>query len=106
MTHSKDASQTFGHLLLHPVGSRSTVLPSERINRGNGLPLASIVAHRANQGSCPQGCPTASPVKPWTRCALSARSTVLPGGPPDFDADGIVGIIDLLALLANWGACA
>ena len=28
-----------------------------------------------------------------------------PGGPPDFDGDGTVGILDLLALLANWGPC-
>jgi hypothetical protein len=29
-----------------------------------------------------------------------------PGGPPDFDADGTVGITDLLVLLASWGPCA
>ncbi|MCH8343938.1 MAG: FG-GAP repeat protein [Planctomycetes bacterium] len=28
-----------------------------------------------------------------------------PGGPPDFDGDGTVGILDLLTLLANWGPC-
>ena len=28
-----------------------------------------------------------------------------PGGPPDFDNDGNVGITDFLALLANWGPC-
>ncbi|MCZ6543248.1 MAG: FG-GAP-like repeat-containing protein [Planctomycetota bacterium] len=28
-----------------------------------------------------------------------------PGGPPDFDGDGTVGILDLLELLANWGPC-
>ena len=28
-----------------------------------------------------------------------------PGGPPDFDGDGNVGILDLLALLTNWGPC-
>ncbi len=28
-----------------------------------------------------------------------------PGGPPDFDGDGNVGILDLLTLLANWGPC-
>ncbi len=28
-----------------------------------------------------------------------------PGGPPDSDADGIVGITDFLAVLANWGPC-
>ncbi len=26
--------------------------------------------------------------------------------PADFDGDGTVGILDLLTLLANWGACA
>ncbi len=47
-----------------------------------------------------------SPAKPWTRCARSARSTLLAGGPPDFDGDGTVGILDLLTLLANSGPCA
>ncbi len=28
-----------------------------------------------------------------------------PGGPPDFDGDGDVGVPDLLILLANWGPC-
>ena len=28
------------------------------------------------------------------------------GLPPDFDGDGTLGILDLLTLLANWGACA
>lgn len=36
--------------------------------------------------------------------ALAAWGTD-PGGPPDFDNDGIVGILDLLHLLANWGPC-
>ncbi len=53
MTHSENTSQTFGHLPIHPVGSRSTVVSSERINWGNGLPLANIVALCANQGPCP-----------------------------------------------------
>ncbi len=44
MTHSEDTSQTFGHPPVHPVGSRSTVVTSERINWGNGLPLSSMVA--------------------------------------------------------------
>ena len=25
---------------------------------------------------------------------------------PDFDGDGTVGILDMLALLGNWGRCA
>ncbi len=29
-----------------------------------------------------------------------------PGGPPDFDGDGAVGVLDLLTLLVNWGPCA
>ena len=28
-----------------------------------------------------------------------------PGGPPDFDGNGAVGVTDLLALLAGWGPC-
>ena len=37
--------------------------------------------------------------------ALLAAWGSNPGGPPDFDADGTVGILDLLTLLANWGPC-
>ena len=29
-----------------------------------------------------------------------------PDGPPDFDGDGTVGILDMMALQANWGKCA
>jgi len=28
-----------------------------------------------------------------------------PGGPPDFDGDGLIGITDFLVLPANWGPC-
>jgi len=28
-----------------------------------------------------------------------------PGGPPDFDDDGDVGVKDLLLLLGKWGPC-
>ncbi len=35
---------------------------------------------------------------------LSAWGTS-PGGPPDFDGDGVVGIGDFLTVLASWGAC-
>ena len=28
-----------------------------------------------------------------------------PGGPPDFDGNGDVDVVDLLALLGAWGAC-
>jgi hypothetical protein len=28
-----------------------------------------------------------------------------PGGPPDFDGDGVVSTPDLVELLANWGTC-
>ena len=38
--------------------------------------------------------------------ALLAAWGADPGGPPDFDGDGTVGILDLLTLLANWGPCA
>ena len=38
--------------------------------------------------------------------ALLAAWGTNPGGPPDFDNDGTVGILDLLTLVASWGACA
>ena len=37
--------------------------------------------------------------------ALLAAWGTDPGGPPDFDGDGNVGITDLIELLANWGPC-
>ena len=42
--------------------------------------------------------------------AISASSLGVictdPDGPPDFDADATVAILDLLTMLANWGQCA
>ncbi len=38
--------------------------------------------------------------------ALLAAWGPNPGDPADFDGDGTVGILDLLTLLANWGPCA
>ncbi len=37
--------------------------------------------------------------------ALLAAWGTDPGGPPDFDGDGMVGIADFLTLLACWGPC-
>ncbi len=37
--------------------------------------------------------------------ALIAQWGADPGGPPDFDGDGIVGLLDMLTLVANWGPC-
>ncbi|MCH7720507.1 MAG: hypothetical protein IH988_05885 [Planctomycetes bacterium] len=37
--------------------------------------------------------------------ALLAAWGTDPGGPPDFDGDGNVGILDLLTLFAAWGPC-
>ncbi|MCH8151805.1 MAG: hypothetical protein IH830_05480 [Planctomycetes bacterium] len=37
--------------------------------------------------------------------ALLAAWGANPQGPPDFDNDGNVGILDLLTLLVNWGPC-
>ncbi len=37
---------------------------------------------------------------------INRRSLDLnPGGPPDFDGDGVVAVPDLLTLLVAWGAC-
>ncbi len=64
-------------------------------------------------GACPQPCPP--------RCAADLDADGIVGivdllallaawgtdvnGPPDFDGDGTVGITDLLELLAHWGPC-
>ncbi len=37
--------------------------------------------------------------------ALLAAWGTDPGGPPDFDGNGTVDIFDLLTLIANWGPC-
>ena len=37
--------------------------------------------------------------------ALLAAWGTNPGGPPDFDGDGVVAVPDLLTLLAAWGPC-
>ena len=37
--------------------------------------------------------------------ALIAQWGSDPSGPPDFDGDGIVGLFDMLTLVANWGPC-
>ena len=37
--------------------------------------------------------------------ALIAQWGADPGGPPDFDGDGVVGLFDMLTLVANWGPC-
>ena len=34
-----------------------------------------------------------------------ARNLRYAGGPADADGDGVVGVSDLLAVLAEWGAC-
>jgi hypothetical protein len=36
---------------------------------------------------------------------LLAQWGANPGGPPDFNGDGVVGISDFIDLLANWGPC-
>ena len=37
--------------------------------------------------------------------ALLTQWGTNPGGPPDFDGDGVVAVPDLLTLLAAWGPC-
>ncbi len=40
-----------------------------------------------------------------TAADLCVYRVRIPGHPMDFDGDGVVGITDLLELLANWGPC-
>ena len=44
-------------------------------------------------------------MKFWRTGTLCGLSPLNPGCPADFDGNGVVGVSDLLALLANWGAC-
>jgi uncharacterized membrane protein len=42
------------------------------------------------------------PLEPWRVMLMTPIDTSIPG---DLDHDGVVGVADLLALLATWGAC-
>ncbi len=56
-------------------------------------------------GPCPWDLDANGSVGILDLLALLAVWGTDPGGPPDFDGDGTVGILDLLTLLANWGSC-
>ncbi|MCZ6810938.1 MAG: hypothetical protein O7D97_02945 [Planctomycetota bacterium] len=56
-------------------------------------------------GACPWDLDGTGGVGILDLLALLTEWGTDPGGPPDFDGDGTVGILDLLALLANWGPC-
>ena len=43
--------------------------------------------------------------RPVIDCSRPVARGTDPGGPPDFDGDGIVGAPDQLVLLVNWGPC-
>ncbi len=56
-------------------------------------------------GKCPWDLDADGSVGILDLLALLAAWGTDPSGPPDFDGDGNVGILDLLILLANWGPC-
>ncbi len=60
----------------------------------------------AAPGKCPWDLDADGTVGILDLLALLAAWGTDPVGPPDFDGDGVVGILDLLTLLANWGRCA
>ena len=60
----------------------------------------------AAPGKCPWDLDGDDTVGILDLLALLAAWGADPGGPPDFDGDGTVGILDLLTLLTNWGPCA
>ncbi len=59
----------------------------------------------AAPGKCPWDLDANGSVGILDLLALLAAWGTDPGGPPDFNGDGTVGILDLLTLLANWGPC-
>ena len=61
-----------------------------------------VIVYNATDGSLLGSCPT-----PGSGGIIRPRSVIFlpPECPWDFDRDGTVGILDLLTLLANWGAC-
>ncbi len=83
---------------------------------GNGAEDACDIATGGSQDVTGDGVPDECTTCPWDLggdgivgitdlLALLAAWGTNPGGPPDFDGNGSVGITDLLDLLGNWGRC-
>ncbi|MCH8344838.1 MAG: S8 family serine peptidase [Planctomycetes bacterium] len=66
---------------------------------------ARTIAAIVNTPRCPADLDADGTIGILDLLSLLAAWGTDPGGPPDFDGDGTVGIFDLLTLLAAWGAC-
>ena len=79
-------------------------------NQTNDLPRALSVRRPTNTGQR-RGFFSEDDMRNTRTTVVIAAGAVLaawgtdPGGPPDLDGDGVVGIVDFLLLLANWGQC-
>ncbi len=86
--------------------SASTAIVGARLDDDNGANSGSAYLFDAAGASpCPWDLDGDVNVGILDLLALLADWGSDPGGPPDFDGDGTVGILDLLTLLANWGPC-
>lgn len=77
--------------------------PGETLEMVVGVGGADFVA--CPSLTCPWDLDASAAVGILDLLALIAQWGADPGGPPDFDGDGIVGLFDMLTLVANWGPC-
>ena len=77
--------------------------PGETLEMVVGVGGADFVACPAL--TCPWDLDASGAVGILDLLALIAQWGSDPGGSPDFDGDGIVGLFDMLTLVANWGPC-
>ncbi|MCH8343894.1 MAG: hypothetical protein IH983_07890 [Planctomycetes bacterium] len=73
---------------------------------GNGIaPIVDMGAYEFVPDPCPWDLNGDGVVGILDLLALLAAWGIGPGGPPDFDCDGDVDVVDLEALRENWGRC-
>ena len=85
-------------------GATAIVGAHEDDDNGNNSGSAYLF-DAAAPGTCPRDLDADGSVGILDLLTLLVAWGTDPGGPPDFDGDGTVGILDLLALLASWGPC-
>ncbi len=87
--------------------SGATALAGAVVDDDNGSSSGSAYLFDATApGKCPWDLDESGGVGILDLLALLAEWGPCPGCSSDFDGDGTVGILDLLTLLANWGPCA
>ena len=97
------ASDNFGRFVA--ISGTTAIVGAPRHDDNGGQSGSAYLFDAAAPGMCPWDLDSSGTVGILDLLALLADWGTDPGGPPDFDGDGTVGILDLLTLLANWGEC-